>query len=147
MQNNVFYKSIPLNPIRIQFTEGIYLVKRKSDVLVIEHYGVVIVGKLLQQLGFSEKHPLVFHLTEKGICVEWLELFGDFQLLGEVGQREISNALLRLKFAFNNPNFDLFSNNCEQFARYITEGYKHSTQLQNAGVLGGIALALIFLRD
>ncbi|CAN5651661.1 hypothetical protein BH20ACI4_BH20ACI4_27600 [soil metagenome] len=150
MQNNNFYNFMPLTHIKVkvQLSDGIYLVKRQSVVVFSkEHYGVIIVGKLLNQLGFFDNHPRVFHLTKEGIHIDLLPKFNNWNSLGAVNSLQIQTAIVRLKFALLNPNYDLFSNNCEHFARYITEGYKQSTQLQNAGVLGGLAVALIFLRD
>lgn len=109
---------------------------RRSVVLsgAIDYYGVIVIGRLLLQLEFSEKYPLVFHLTDEGIRVDWLETSGTWQVLGEVNPIQRINAITRLKSAFNNPNYNLLSNNCEQFARFVTEGYKQSIQLQNAGL-------------
>ncbi|MCY7345470.1 MAG: hypothetical protein LH614_04545 [Pyrinomonadaceae bacterium] len=147
MQNNV-YLPAPLVPVKIKLGEGIYLVKRQSVVLpnAIDHYAVIVVGKLLLHLGFSEELPLVFHLTDEGIRVDWLETSGSWQVLGGVHPTQRINAITRLKSAYNNPNYNLFSNNCEQFARFVTEGYKQSVQLQNAalfsvGVIGMILWA------
>lgn len=147
MQNNV-YLPVPLVPLKIKLGEGIYLAKRQSVVLpnAIDHYAVIIVGKLLLRLDFSEQFPLVFHLTDEGIRVDWLETSGSWQVLGKVHPTQRINAVTRLKSAYNSPNYKLFSNNCEQFARFVTEGYKQSVQLQNAalfsvGVIGMILWA------
>lgn len=135
MQNN-YYLPTPLIPVKINLREGVYLVKRKSVILptIIDHYAVIIVGKPLKQLGYPEQYPLVFHLTDEGIRIDWLETSGSWEILGEVHPTQRQNAIRRLKLAFNNTKYVLFSNNCEQFARFVTEGYKQSTQLQNAGL-------------
>lgn len=126
-----------MTPVKIKLSEGIYLVKRKSVILpsVIDHYAVIVVGKPLKQLGYSEQYPLVFHLTDEGIRIDWVETSGSWEMLGTVHPTQRQNAIRRLKLAFNNPNYILLSNNCEQFARFVTEGYKQSIQLQNATLL------------
>ncbi len=113
-----------MTPVKIKLSEGIYLVKRKSVILpsVIDHYAVIVVGKPLKQLGYSEQYPLVFHLTDEGIRIDWLETSGSWEMLGAVHPTQRQNAIRRLKLAFNNPNYILLSNNCEQFARFVTEG-------------------------
>jgi hypothetical protein len=132
-----------LSPAKISPNQGVYLAKQRSSYFVIEHYGVIVVGNsLLTQIGFPKNNALVFHLLDKGIQVDYLETSGNWEILGQVNETQISNSIWRLKFAFNNPNYNLLSNNCEQFARYVAEGVKQSTQVQGAGLvaLAGIGL-------
>ena len=57
---------------------------------------------------------------------------------------KLSNAKFRIQKAIKNPKYNLFGNNCEQFARYVTTGIKESKQLQAA--VGIVALgALLYL--
>jgi len=127
--------------------DGVYLIKRKSDYLAIEHYGVLVVGKPLGLLGYSNKSPLVFHLTDLGFQVDWLEIFGNPEVLGKVDSTQEMQAIKRLTFASNNLNRWHVGNNCEHFARFVAEGISQSTQVQTVGILGGLALALYCLRD
>ena len=46
--------------------------------------------------------------------------------------------------SFESPSYDFLSNNCEQVARYITEGNKTSTQLVGVGVAAAV-LAIWFI--
>ena len=57
---------------------------------------------------------------------------------------KLSNAKFRIQKAIKNPKYNLFGNNCKQFARYVTTGIKESKQLQAA--VGIVALgALLYL--
>ena len=139
MRNNVLYNLVPLYPVRVQLTDGIYLVKRKSDFLVIDHYGVMIVGKPLRILGYSDESPLVFHLMDVGFQVDWLETFGKSDVLRKVDSTQELQAINRLRFASNNLNHWRVKNNCEYFARFVAEGIAQSIQLQNVTALGLLA--------
>lgn len=139
MRNNVLYNLVPLYPVRVQLTDGIYLVKRKSDFLVIDHYGVMIVGKPLRILGYSDESPLVFHLMDVGFQVDWLETFGKSDVLRKVDSTQELQAINRLRFASNNLNHWRVKNNCEHFARFVAEGIAQSIQLQNVTALGLLA--------
>ena len=145
---NVNYTS--LTPLKVKYSSGIYLVKTASETApnLIDHFGVMIVGKYLKLLGYSDEIPLIFHLINTGPQVDWLEVFGKPEVLGKVSLTQELPAIKRLRFAFNNLNRWYFSNNCEHFARYITEGYKQSIQLQNAAVLGSlVVVAFSWLRN
>lgn len=138
-----------LSPIKIEYSDGIYLVRTTSQLLpnVLHHFGVMIVGKLLRELDYSDDNPLVFHLTDGGFQVDWVEAFGKPEMLGKVDLLSESQAIGRLGFASRNLNTWYVGNDCEHVARFVAEGYKQSTQLQNFGVLGGLALAFLLLRD
>jgi hypothetical protein len=57
----------------------------------------------------------------------------------------MSDALRRMQESLKSPtNYDLFSDNCEHFARFVTTGKKESSQVQNAVIIGG-GLVLLFL--
>ncbi len=134
--NSKNFNLTTLNPIPFRLFDGIYLVKRKAIVTpLIDHYGIIVKGQALKKMGYSPNSPLVFHLTDQGILAEWLEYSGDWEPLGQVSYDQTNQAVSRLLNAFNNSTYDLFANNCEQFARYVTEGVKQSHQLQNAGLL------------
>lgn len=107
---------------------------------IIDHFGVMIVGKPLRILGYSDESPLVFHLTDR-FQVDWLEAFGKAELLGKVHPFQESQAINRLRFASNNLNHWQIKNTCEHFARFVAEGISQSIQLQNItalGLMGGL---------
>ena len=138
-----------LNPVRHVYAQGTYLVKTTSQLFpnLLYHFGVMIVGRRLRELGYSDTYPLVFHLTNSGFQVDWVETFGKPEILGKVDSISEPQALDRLRFASQNMNLWYVGNDCEHFARYVAEGYKQSTQFQNIGVLSGLTLAFLLLRD
>lgn len=146
MQNNNFYNFTPIIPTKIQLSDGIHLVKRQSVVVTSkEHYGVIVAGKSLRQLGYFDGYLRIFHIDNEGIHIDLLPKINNWNLVKSTHPLQNQNAITRLNFAILNPNYDLFSNNCEQFARYIVEGKKQSTQLQNAVALVGLGVATYFV--
>jgi hypothetical protein len=63
-------------------------------------------------------------------------------MLGPVTDEQF--ALQRLKVAAANPDYDLFGNNCEHFARFVATGVRESTQLRAAVVVVGLAALTFF---
>ena len=126
---------------KVRYSSGIYLVKTSSQTLpnIIDHFGILIAGYPLKSLGYFDDKPIVFHLTNVGFEAHYIEQFDEIDILGQVNPNQIPQAIWRLKVSFFNPKYDLLSNNCEQFARFVTEGKKQSTQLQNAVALSGLA--------
>jgi hypothetical protein len=57
----------------------------------------------------------------------------------------LPSAIERVSVAFGDPNYNLFANNCEQFARFISVGEKTSTQLWAVGLGGAFVFALWLL--
>ncbi len=143
-----FYYPNPPRKIRIRryLSDGIYQVKRKSTYPLIEHYGVVIIGKHLEHLGFYDKRPRVIHKTDLGICADFFNS-SEWQRLKFVPASQVDQEIVRIKMALRNPTYYLLSSNCEHFARFVMEGEEYSTQVQTVEVLGGLALACILLRD
>jgi hypothetical protein len=66
-------------------------------------------------------------------------------MVGQVHHQTIPSAIERVSIAFSDPNYDLFANNCEQFARFISVGQKTSTQLWAVGLGSAFVLALLLL--
>lgn len=147
LSKNVNYTS--LIPLKVKYPSGIYLINTASETApnIIDHFGVMIVGKHLRLLDLSDERPLVFHLINTGLQVDWLEVFGKPKDLGKVSSTQELAAINRLRFASNNLNRWYISNNCEHFARYVTEGYKQSIQLQNATFLGSLAATFLWLSN
>ena len=66
-------------------------------------------------------------------------------MMGRVLDDQILNAKKRIDEALRNPLYDLFGNNCEHFARYVTTGIKKSKQLQNTVAVVALGALLISL--
>jgi len=127
-----------------QVPEGMYLVKRLSSYPLIEHYAVLVTGNLVRQLGIPSSEPVVIHQTLPSAIVEWAVVTGTWNIVQQVPPNLVPEALERAAIAFRDPNYDLFANNCEQFARFISEGQKTSTQLRGFVVAGTIVAAIWF---
>ncbi len=122
------------------FNDGLYLIKQPSNKGGIEHYGVLDVGNTIRHPQVSGLHPIVIHQIPPRARMSWFKDTGTWNVIGKVDLKFQNQAIERIKVALKTPDYDLFSNNCEQFARFITEGEKYSTQLRWAG---GIALILV----
>lgn len=120
--------------------DGLYLIKQPSHKVGIEHYGILDVGNTIQHPQANVLHPIVIHQIPPRIRMDWLKDTGNWNIVGEVKPEFLGQAIGRIKVAFKDPNYDLFCNNCEQFARFIVQGEKYSTQLR---WVGGIALILV----
>jgi len=125
------------------FPDGLYLAKQKSRVKpeLIEHYGVIDVGNILNHPQGNLNMPIVIHQAIPFIRIDWLSNTGRWKIIGKVKDNELKNAKKRIRKAIKNPKYDLFGNNCEHFARYVTTGIKESRQLQ--GAAGVVALGVL----
>lgn len=112
--------------------DGLYLAKQKSRIKpdLIEHYGVIDIGNILNHPQGNKKMPIVIHQALPCIRVDWLINTGCWKIIGKVKDNEITNVKKRIQRAIRNPKYNLFGNNCEHFARYVTTGIKESKQLQ-----------------
>lgn len=125
--------------------EGIYLLKRPSTYPLIEHYGVLITAGVAARLGYNR--PIVVQQTLPQARIDYAEDTGPWGIVEQVPVWEISAALDRLMIAFEDPNYYLFANNCEQFARFIVSGRKASTQLAGFAVAGLFVAAVVLGRS
>jgi|ERR1700686_725399 len=137
----------PITPVTPfwQFPEGMYLLKRPSSYALIEHYGVLVTGNLVRELGINRVAPVVIQQTLPRARVDWAEETGKWNMVGQVDPQMVRSALERVSVAFSDPDYDLFANNCEQFARFISVGQKTSTQLWAIGLGGAFVFALWLL--
>lgn len=129
------------------FEDGLYLAKQKSQIKpdLIDHYGVIDIGNILNHPQGQPDMPMVIHQVLPSIRIDWLVNTGTWQIMGEVKDSELANAIARIQKAIENPNYDLFGNNCEHFARYVTTGKKESKQLQTAVGIGLTLAAIVVL--
>jgi hypothetical protein len=120
-------------------SSGVYLLKRRAPRKCADHYGVGVDGNWVMRL--SKTYPVVVHLTPASLEIErWHET--------EWVKVEVAPdpraALDRLSTATQRQRWDLFTNNCEQFAREVVSGKRESRQLQGVGI-GLAALAVVAL--
>jgi hypothetical protein len=124
------------------YSDGLYLVAQKSEAKRVDHYGILDIGNRICLPGADGINPVIIHQTPPTIRIDWFQNTGVWRVLGAVADEPF--ALQRLNAAFTNPNYDLFGNNCEHFARFVALGTRESTQVQAAVVVAGLA-ALTFV--
>ena len=124
--------------------DGLYLLKQRSRFKIADHYGVLDVGNRLNIWLHGANHPVVVHQLPPAIALSWLQDTGDWEVIGQVSNE--AEALIRMRAALTNPKYDLFGNNCEHFARFVTTGRFESTQLRTAAVIAGLA-ALVYASE
>lgn len=124
------------------YTDGLYLLKKESSKKGFEHYGILDVGNRLHHPDVDGCHPVVVHQTPPSICIEWLQDTGIWDVMGKITDE--AAAIQRMLIAFSTPDYDLFGNNCEHFARFVATGNRESTQLQAAGIVTGLTALTIY---
>jgi hypothetical protein len=113
---------------------------------LITHYGVIEIGNILKLVRADSRFPIVYHQTaDNGFCFEYLD--GNWSIIGKVKNDQLGVARQRLIAASKEKGYDLFGNNCEHLARFVTEGKKTSSQMQAAGVVAGIAAICWLSKD
>jgi hypothetical protein len=128
-----------------QLSDGLYLLKQKSEGKGVDHYGILDVGNRLALRDVDGRHPVVIHQTPPWIRLNWLQDTGTWSVLGQITGEQDAKA--RMAEAFKNPKYDLFGHNCEHFARYVATGCRESTQLQAVSFVAGLAtLAILTAR-
>ncbi len=127
-----------------KLSNGLYLIKQKSQVkgVLVDHYAILDIGNRLRLPKYGNS-PVVIHQTPPRIRTDWLDNTGQWDLLGQITDEP--RAIERIDRALENDMYDLFGNNCEQFARYVATGSKESTQLQAAGLFVGLLATAVFL--
>lgn len=119
------------------FENGLYLASRQVNKAggLLKHAGVIDIGNVLQHPDFDERFPVLYHQTVSGLIAERLiGSWGDLQAIVD-----IEGAYERLLYAAENPEYNLFENNCEHFANFMATGQKFSGQLRGVSVLALLA--------
>lgn len=127
--------------------DGIYIIKRKAQKIgIIDHYGILDVGNLFNHPHSDGEQPIVYHMIDEGLTLQWLQDTGPdpWEVESHLKDKYIPDAQKRLNKASKNPHYNLFGNNCEHFARFIVEGEKYSTQLRVAAVIAGLGVLIYF---
>jgi hypothetical protein len=129
--------------------DGLHLLRQRSQSKEgVYHYGVLDVGNRLGRTPAWQyhQHPVVIHQTPPTIRADWLANTGSWESLGMVACAQEASAIARIMQALQDPHYDLFGNNCEHFARFVTTGQRESTQVNNVVgvvllIIGGIVVA------
>lgn len=125
-----------------KWDDGLYLAKRSATAKFVDHYGVIDVGNRVGLVLAPRNTPLpvLIHQSQAGIRSDWLE--GNWEIESKIVDE--SAARKRIQVALGTPDYDLFGNNCEHFARFIATGERASVQLRTATVIAGLA-AVVWL--
>ena len=89
--------------------------------------------------------PKVIHKTDSGVYADPYDAF-NWKEIGKIPESDIPLAVLRTKLSIND-GYNLLSDNCEHFARFVTTGNKESTQVQTAGITGSLTALYFLFRD
>jgi hypothetical protein len=129
------------------FSKGFYLIKQKSQSKgKIDHYGILDVGNTMGFPEVDSRHPIVIHQTPPKITVNRLDQTGNWKVMGKITDER--DAKKRIYIASRNPVYNLFSNNCEHFARYIAYKKSESMQIQTTFILLGLVVLVgLFLKS
>lgn len=120
------------------YPNGLYLLRRPAATKPLDHYAVLDVGNRLGFINADGRQPVVVHQTPPQIRFDWLQDTGIWEVLGLVLDEE--DAIFRLHCALQSPDYALFRNNCEHFARFVTTGRHESKQIQATALMAGLAI-------
>ena len=125
--------------------DGLYLVKRhiEGKQKGFWHYGVIDIANVSGILQIPGPFPLLIHQIPPGLRSEYIFDFNGFEFMGKVMPEFEHEARQRIWETWKNPKYNLFGNNCEHFARYVTTGKKESKQLQAFGGIAALAAVCV----
>lgn len=123
--------------------DGLYLLIQKTAEKGVDHYGILDVGNRLnlEDARFASQ-PVVIHQTPPSIQINWLQDTGTWLIQKRITDE--ADAIARIAEAVKNPQYNLFGNNCEHFARYVATGIRESHQVQAAVVVTGLAALTLY---
>lgn len=117
-----------------ELSNGLYLLRQYSTAKGVHHFGILDVGNHLA--CHAVRDHVVVHLTHPTVRADWLSATGQWEVLEQIV--DTPGALARLCHALNHPCYDLLSNNCEHFARYVATGVRESRQVRDILTLVGV---------
>ncbi len=122
---------------------GLYLVEQPNAQKGLDHYAILDIGNRLMIPDVYPGEPILIHQTPPRVRRDYLATSGRWIILGQIHDERY--AIARMKRALENPNYDLFGNNCEHFARYVATGKRESTQLKHWFFVGGVAALFLVM--
>lgn len=123
---------------------GMHIIKKPSNKIPgAQHFAVLVAGEPLRSLGYSPNQSLIFHRTER-MTIEAAENTGVWQHVEKIPDYQVPEALGRTVQSFSEPQYDLFTNNCETTARFIATGEKRSDQV-NVALISVALVGLVWL--
>src|SRR5579862_3180299 len=120
---------------------GLYVVKTALPNKLGEHYGILDVGNRLRRSGVVG--PVVYQLAPRGVIAT--EETTNLTIVAPVIDEML--AAVRFEEALKKSQYDLLTNNCEHFARFVAFGTSVSGQAQLLGLAGVAAVfgLIVFL--
>ena len=125
------------------YPDGIFLVRRQSELPGIAHYGVMDIGNCLNLYVTEGSIPVVIDLTQAGIALRSTLDITPWELMGQAEDEQAAAA--RLWEAIEDKTYRVLSNNCEHFARMVVGGIRESKQLQAYSLLAGTMIVLALM--
>lgn len=123
------------------YSDGLYWLRQEADKFGLDHEAISDVGNRLHLSNVHFGHPVVVHQKPPGITFEYVEDTGPWIVVEKIADEHA--AIERLNQALTNPEYNLLSNNCEHFARYVATGVPESKQLQKAVVCTLLGVVVI----
>ena len=105
----------------------------------IRHYGILDIGNTAGLSLIVDAPPMLIHQTPPEIEMREFDFADCWEFQETISG--VQGAVIRLRKAFKDYEYDLVLNNCEQFVNYIKSGEKRSSQIEVAAVVGGTAVA------
>ena len=131
---------------------GLYLAKFDSNKLggLIDHYGVLDIGNrsgfLIHPFAYTEPH--IIHQTHPELRVDALSELGPIDVVSveRIPAEKEQETTDLIRKAQEDPQYRLFDNNCEHFARGVATGERTSTQVTGVfKVLGCLAVGCLVI--
>jgi hypothetical protein len=127
--------------------DGLYLARQtglKLKGYPVTHFGIVDVGNTLGVDGVDvSQGPTVLHQTPPKIRFDQIGGDETWEILEQV--EDTNGAIARIREGLKHPEYDMFTNNCEHFAKYVARDTKVSGQVV-VGVGSGVALIWLLLK-
>ncbi len=124
---------------------GLYLAKQPGAIVKgypVTHFGIIDIGNVLESPQVEKDSPTVVHQTPPEVRFEYVSDKQPWEITDRI--TDIDEAKKRIEKAVEEPEYDLFENNCEHFANFVAKGNKSSGQIVigTVATLGAIALLI-----
>ncbi len=130
--------------------DGPYLARQtglKLKGYPVTHYGIIDIGNTLGVPEIDTRNgPTVIHQTPPRIRFEHMGGDVPWEITDRIA--DAAGARARIMEGLKTPEYDMFRNNCEHFAKYVAYDNKVSGQvIAGVAVAGGVvALGIAILR-